>query len=140
MFDEAAPKLTFEELYVPLNVQPLDGEGKRAVGPPRQITDWARGVLEGGGLASPASSRQVMFIQGEAGRGKSVFCRMFASWARAHFRLAWVPILIRLRDVQEIKDNLSGTLTSQLENEDFVQSDAGWLTDPNVRFLLIFDG
>ena len=133
--DGSKSALTFKDLYVPLSVQRLDAEGKQEIGWPLEINDWANGVL-----ASAEAKREVMFIQGEAGRGKSVFCRMFASWVRERFAKAWVPILIRLRDVQEIKDSLSETLKRELENADFVQSDAGWLTDPNVRFLLIFDG
>ena len=135
VFDEADPKLTYEELYVPLSVQKLDAGGERKVGQPVLITDWVEGILSG-----QFSSRQVMFLQGEAGRGKSVFCRMLASRVRDRFANAWVPILIRLREVHEVKDSLSETLKIQLENEDFVQSDRDWLTDLNIRFLLIFDG
>ena len=54
---------------------------------------------------------------------------------------AFIPILIRLREVRVLENNLAQTLETYLETQDFVQSDrGGWLTDVNTRFLLIFDG
>ncbi len=81
-----------------------------------------------------------MFIQGEAGRGKSVFCRMFADWVQRELHPSFTPILIRLRDLRVLKDNLTDTLENYLQHVDFVTSDSGWLTDKNTRFLFLLDG
>ena len=81
------------------------------------------------------------FLEGDAGRGKSVFCRMLAESVATRLYPAFIPILIRLREVRVLENNLAQTLETHLETQDFVQSDrGGWLTDVNTRFLLIFDG
>ena len=134
VFDEADPPVTFSDLYVPLRVQPLDISGKRTTESVLGIHAWAQKLLE------QSESRKVGFIEGEAGRGKSVFCRMFAAMVRLELFPAFIPVLIRLRDVRVLENNPTKTLETHLEDLDFVQSDSGWLTDENTRFLLIFDG
>ncbi len=132
VFDEV--NVTFGKLYVPLMVQPLDISGKKTYESPIDIHAWAEKLLE------QSEPRKVGFIEGEAGRGKSVFCRMFAAMVRLELYPAFIPILIRLREVGCLESNLTQTLETHLQALDFVQSDSGWLTDKNTRFLLIFDG
>ncbi len=134
VFDEASPLVTFSDLYVPLMVQPLDINGKETGESALGIHAWAEKLL---GQSEP---RKVGFIEGEAGRGKSVFCRMFAPRVRLELFQSFVPVLIRLREVHVLENNLKKTLETHLQDLDFVQSDRGWLTDQNTRFLLIFDG
>ncbi|WP_235111931.1 hypothetical protein [Acaryochloris sp. 'Moss Beach'] len=77
IFDESNPRVCFQDIYVRLEVQPLtqNGEIKDGVSPICSH-EWTRKTLE-----QPANqSRRVMFMEGEAGRGKSVFCRMIADW------------------------------------------------------------
>ena len=90
VFDERDPLIRFRDIYVPLKVQPLtqDGEMQRGANPVN-IHTWAQRLLE-----QPSEPRKVMFVQGEAGRGKSVFCRMFADWVRREMGGAYIPILI----------------------------------------------
>ena len=132
VFDEET--VTFSGLYVPLMVQPLDIGGRETKESPIGIEEWATTLLE------QSEPRKIGFIEGEAGRGKSVFCRMFAAMVRVELYPSFIPILIRLRDVRELENNLTQTLETHLQDLDFVQSDRGWLTDENTRFLLIFDG
>ncbi|MGC1217266.1 MAG: pentapeptide repeat-containing protein [Phormidesmis sp.] len=132
VFDEET--VTFSGLYVPLMVQPLDISGQKMRERPVGIEKWAEELLE------QSEPRKIGFIEGDAGRGKSVFCRMFAAMVRMALYPAFIPILIRLRDVRELENNLTQTLETHLQDLDFVQSDSGWLTDENTRFLLIFDG
>ncbi|NET62824.1 MAG: NACHT domain-containing protein [Symploca sp. SIO2E6] len=82
---------------------------------------------------------QVMFIQGGPGRGKSVFCRMFANWVLEHIHPLWTPILIRLRDIDAFEPNIENTLRAAVKGN-FAKSDDGWLTDSNTRFLFLLDG
>jgi len=132
VFDETT--VNFGNLYVPLRAQPLDISGKKTNESPVGIHAWAEKLLE------QAEPRQIGFIEGEAGRGKSVFCRMFAAAVNLELYPTFIPILIRLRDVRKLESNLTQTLETHLQDLDFVTSDGGWLTDENTRFLLIFDG
>jgi uncharacterized protein YjbI with pentapeptide repeats len=131
IFDEA--HITFRDLYVPLQVKELHDKDDVT----SQIEDFVKLMLD---EADKNKSKQVLFIQGEAGRGKSVFCRMFADWVRQNLHPSFTPILIRLRDVRVLKDNLTETIENYLENVDFIQNDSGWLTDKNTRFLFLLDG
>jgi uncharacterized protein YjbI with pentapeptide repeats len=127
--------LTFCDIYVPLEVQLLDAKGE-------SLTEISLRDLEGWVTESllQSNSSRILFIQGEAGRGKSVFCRMFADWVREKLFPAYVPILIPLRNLKALETTLTDTLASALENYDFVSSDTGWLTDENTRFLFLLDG
>jgi hypothetical protein len=83
-----------------------------------------------------------MFVEGDAGRGKSVFCRMIANWVHEEFGDAFIPIRIRLRDLRKLANNLTETLEDcpDLEQRTFVRGKADWLADKNTRFLIILDG
>ncbi|MEO0537699.1 MAG: pentapeptide repeat-containing protein [Cyanobacteria bacterium P01_A01_bin.123] len=138
VFDESNPLIRFRDIYVPLEVQPLIQDGEVQRGASRvNIHEWAKHLL-----AEPSEPRKVMFVQGEAGRGKSVFCRIFADWVRREMGGAYIPLMIRLRNIRTLANNLTKTLTDcpDLQSVDFVQDHSGWLTDRNTRFLLILDG
>ncbi|MEM9768079.1 MAG: NACHT domain-containing protein, partial [Cyanobacteria bacterium P01_D01_bin.71] len=127
--------LTFCDIYVPLEVKLLDEKGQPLQDtPPRDLENWVTESL------FQTDSLEILFIQGEAGRGKSVFCRMFADWVREILFPAYVPILIPLRSLKVLETTLTETLANALENYDFVSSDTGWLTDDNTRFLFLLDG
>uniref|UniRef100_UPI0039A67869 pentapeptide repeat-containing protein n=1 Tax=Nostoc piscinale TaxID=224012 RepID=UPI0039A67869 len=127
----------FKDIYVPLKARNVDQNGKLDTEKePFDLETWARKLLLS---ASPHTQCQVMFIQGGPGRGKSVFCRMFADWVRQNLHPVWTPILIRLRDIDDFQPSLEETLRSRIK-ADFAQSDDGWLTDRNTRFLFILDG
>ncbi|MBN4001687.1 pentapeptide repeat-containing protein [Nostoc sp. LPT] len=130
IFDET--HITFRDLYVPLQVKELDAKDNANV----ELEEWVKGILND----PDTKPKQVLFIQGEAGRGKSVFCRMFADWVRRELHPSFTPILIRLRDLRVLKDNLTDTLENDLKLVDFVTSDSGWLTDKSTRFLFLLDG
>ena len=130
IFEES--DITFRDLYVPLQVKELDTKNDANL----EIEEWVKAILND----PDAKHKQVLFIQGEAGRGKSVFCRMFADWVQRELHPSFTPILIRLRDLRVLKDNLTDTLENYLQHVDFVTSDSGWLTDKNTRFLFLLDG
>ena len=131
VFDEP---FTFADLYVPLRVQPVNKEGKIADDATLQNSEnWAETELQ-----DSRAQGQVLFIQGGPGRGKSVFCRMFADKVRREWSPIWIPLLIRLRDVQNFAQDFDKTLEDAI-GTDFTK-DAGWLTDRNTRFLLFLDG
>jgi uncharacterized protein YjbI with pentapeptide repeats len=125
--------LTFRNLYVPLEIRLIEGQGKPISGP-CDIGEWAEKHL------LDSTNKEVLFIQGEAGRGKSVFCRMFADWVRASLYPSYTPILIRLREIRHLAQNLSDTLKNILETQQFVTADNSWLTRRDTRFLFLLDG
>ncbi|HEY9675169.1 MAG TPA: pentapeptide repeat-containing protein [Waterburya sp.] len=137
IFDEEQEKqITFRDLYVPLKVKLLDIKGEPILDKELvDIEEWVRAKLDD----SP-KEKKVLFIQGEAGRGKSVFCRMFADKVRQALHPTFTPIVVRLRRLRSLENNLTDTLENYLDTVDFVKSDSGWLTDKNTRFLFLLDG
>lgn len=136
IFDEDNPRIEFKDVYVPLEIQPLTQSGeKEEDSVPINIHVWAQGILEASG------SKKVMFIQGDAGQGKSVFCRMFANWVRQNHTFPYIPLFVRLRNLRTINDNLTETLETcpDLQSVEFVGKE-GWLTNKNTRFLILLDG
>ncbi|NEP90455.1 MAG: low-complexity protein [Okeania sp. SIO2C2] len=132
VFDE---KFTFRQIYVPLEVKPVNSDGKvEETATPQNIEKWAKTIL-----LDKNKDKQVLFIQAGPGRGKSLFCRMFAEWVRRVLHPFYTPILIRLRDVKRFAANIDDTLADAV-GRDFMKTDSGWLTDRNTRFLFLLDG
>ncbi|MBP5974151.1 pentapeptide repeat-containing protein [Brasilonema sp. CT11] len=126
---------SFRDIYVPLKARNVDKNGKIDDKSAQfNLETWAKTIL-----IEQKKKQQVIFIQGGPGRGKSVFCRMFADWVRQYLHPMWTPILIRLRDIDEFQPSLEEILRSRIKY-DFAQSDDGWLTDAHKRFLFILDG
>ena len=122
VFDEPLP-FTFANLYVPLQVQPVNKEGKiDDTATPQNIETWAETLLQ-----DARAQGQVLFIQGGPGRGKSVFCRMFADKVRREWSPIWIPVLIRLRDVKNFAQDFDKTLEDAIATK--FTKDAGWLND-----------
>ena len=127
-------KFSFADIYVPLKVAPVDANGKvNEEEKPFEVEEWTKEML-----LNPQKGKQVMFIQGGPGRGKTVFCRMFADWVRQHLHPLWIPILIRLRDIESFEPSFEKTLQGAVK-ADFARDD-GWLTDSKLRFLFLLDG
>ncbi|NES20502.1 MAG: NACHT domain-containing protein [Symploca sp. SIO3E6] len=127
--------IRFLDIYVPLKAQLVDDNGKvDEAGEPLDLGSWA--IQQ---LIKPKQNDQVIFIQGGPGRGKTVFCRIFANWVRQNLHPLWTPILIRLRDIDAFEPNIENTLRAAVK-ADFAKSDYGWLTDSNTRFLFLLDG
>ncbi|NEQ41336.1 MAG: low-complexity protein [Okeania sp. SIO3I5] len=132
VFDE---NFTFREIYVPLEVKFVKPDGEVDKDAESQnIEVWAKTIL-----LDEDRDKEVLFIQAGPGRGKSVFCRMFADWVRRELHPIYTPILIRLRDVKNFAANIDQTLADAV-GWDFVKTDSGWLTDKNTRFLFLLDG
>jgi hypothetical protein len=134
IFDEK--NISLRDLYVPLKIRLLDQNGQiLEEKEPINLQDWVRTMLD-----DPEKQRQILFLQGGAGQGKSVFCRMFADALSRSLTTTFTPILIRLRELTTLANNLTGTLTNHLQNHAFVSSDSGWLTDRQTTFLFLLDG
>ncbi|MGD1700208.1 NACHT domain-containing protein [Dapis sp. BLCC M229] len=132
VFDE---NFSFRQIYVPLEVKAVKSDGEVDKDAESQnIEEWAKTIL-----LDENKDKQVLFIQAGPGRGKSVFCRMFADSVRRELHPIYTPILIRLRDVRNFAANIDETLANAV-GRDFVKTDTGWLTDRNTRFLFLLDG
>jgi Pentapeptide repeats (8 copies)/NACHT domain len=126
---------TFQDIYVPLQARRVSSAGlPEQDNTPQALQQWAIDWLNDRNKLD-----QVLFIQGEPGRGKSVFCRLFADWVRQHEYPRWVPVLIRLRDVRTLEKDFEETLRKAVDR-DFTRNDPGWLTDRHRRFLFLLDG
>ncbi|MCW6049661.1 pentapeptide repeat-containing protein [Lyngbya sp. CCAP 1446/10] len=129
-----AEKFTFKDIYVPLKAKPIDKNG--SVSEDAEAFDletWAKKLL-----VDEKKQDQVMFVEAGPGRGKSVFCRMFADWVRQNLHPVWTPVLIRLRDIPTLQKSFRETLKEAV-NAGFA-SDDNWLTDRNTRYFFLLDG
>jgi hypothetical protein len=119
---------------VPLKISPVDlQEGIRSDTQIKEIQEWAKSLL-----LDSKKGKQVMFIQADPGRGKSAFCQIFSDLVRKNFHPFWVPILIKLRDIESFDNSLGNTLSTAI-NRQFATK-GNWLTSDNYRFLFILDG
>ena len=130
VFDE---KFCFQDIYVSLEVKPVKNGEIDKDAEAQNMETWAEKILLD-------AKKQVLFIQGGPGRGKSVFCRMFADWVRRELHPIYTPILIRLRNLPHKLPNSFDEILTNAIGTDFVTSDSGWLTDRNTRFLFLLDG
>ncbi|OYQ65412.1 hypothetical protein B9G53_07460 [Pseudanabaena sp. SR411] len=121
----------FEDIYVELQIEAIAKDGSS--GKPQFIEKWALDLL-----SDEDKSGQVLFIQGEPGRGKSVFCRMFADRVRRELYPIWTPILIRLRDITDSVDHFDTFLSYAVKRTFTIGEE--WLNNPNTRFLFVLDG
>jgi hypothetical protein len=127
-------KFSFKDIYVPLKAKPINKNGKLINDAQAfDLETWAKQLLE-----DENKQNRVMFVEAGAGRGKSVFCRMFADWVRQHLHPIWTPVLIRLREILTLQKSFRETLKEAV-NTGFA-SDDGWLTDRNTRYLFFLDG
>ena len=118
---------------MPLEVKPVINGEVDEDAEAQNMETWAEKTLLD-------AKQQVLFIQGGPGRGKSVFCRMFADWVRRELHPIYTPILIRLRNLPHKLPNSFDEILTNAIGTDFVKSDSGWLTDCNTRFLFLLDG
>ncbi|MEM9509747.1 MAG: pentapeptide repeat-containing protein, partial [Cyanobacteria bacterium P01_E01_bin.35] len=129
-------KFSFQDIYLPLKAIPLDAKGEEIENAEEFVLDeWGQKFI-----TNPEESEKVLFIQAGAGRGKSVFCRMFADWVRRNLHPKLTPIVIRLRDIKNYNRPIDEILSNTLSSRDFVKNDPAWLTDSHTRYLFLLDG
>ena len=129
-------KFSYQDIYVPLKAIPLDANGEKEKNAGDFVLEeWAQKFI-----IDPEESGKVIFIQAGAGRGKSVFCRMFADWVRQNLHPSLTPIVIRLRDIENFEQSFEKTLSDSLSHCDFVSNDNKWLTDRSTQYLFLLDG
>ncbi|NJN32263.1 MAG: hypothetical protein HC824_18950, partial [Synechococcales cyanobacterium RM1_1_8] len=126
---------SLQELFVPPQAQPLTLAGDPVVGAAQfPLQQWLHQWLE-----DPQRCNRVLFIEGEAGRGKTTFCQMFADWARTHLHPAWTPVVIRVSEVPPLREQAFDRWLSEAIAQEFTLTDANWIGAANVRFLFMID-
>ena len=131
-------EFSFEDIYVPLKAISLESGGNRISNTDEFVLEeWARTTI-----LDPERQDKVIFIQAAPGRGKTVFCRMFADWVRQNLHPRLTPIFIPLRNIRNFESSLANILSEALSPHDFVASARypAWLTDRNTRYLFLLDG
>jgi uncharacterized protein YjbI with pentapeptide repeats len=126
---------TIKDIYIPLKAQPLDKAGYASSEKPVLLQDWAENYYD---TDSGNALKRILFIQAPPGRGKTVFCRIFADWVREYLHPIWTPILIRLRDIQRLNESFEIILQKAIHAQ-FAKRD-DWLYNPNIRYMFILDG
>ncbi len=119
------------DIYVPPKGVPI---GETTIsGLPISSVDlfaWLQGEL--------ADFRSITWIEAESGCGKTSFLRMFAAHVARHLYPEWMPIVVRLRDIQIGTDFLasiaSGFPQTLAEQVQF------WLDSESIRCLVLLDG
>ncbi|MDJ0731121.1 MAG: glucokinase [Crocosphaera sp.] len=135
--DPNVPKQDFEftlkQLYVSLKGKIIDTleNTKKINKEPLYLEKWAKEKLLD-------EQDKVLLIEGAAGRGKSVFCKMFAYYVYQHLYPLWIPIIIRLQDIEFRPGNLLG-YELQRRVEEYVCSRPDEEAS-NIRFLFLLDG
>jgi uncharacterized protein YjbI with pentapeptide repeats len=126
---------SLKDIYVPLQVKPVKEDG--------EVADYASAenseTYAANWLQDETKSGKILLIQAEAGRGKSVFCQMFAERVRQQLHPIWTPICIRLRDIPTLDLDWEKILAAAVGWEEIASNDR-WLRDSNTRFLFLLDG
>ncbi|WP_414515397.1 pentapeptide repeat-containing protein [Nostoc sp. PCC 9305] len=118
-----------KDIYVPQKGLPIEEniseQDKKAV-KPVDLKTWAQQQL--------TDLETIAVIESEPGYGKTSFCQLWAAQVAQELYPTWMPIVIRLRDVQYGK-----TLIETL-NSAFDVNLSTWLEQENLPCLLLLDG
>jgi uncharacterized protein YjbI with pentapeptide repeats len=123
---------SLKDIYVPPKGLALDTNNQyepKAL-QPFDLTTWLLEELE--------NSSNIIFIEADAGNGKTSFCQMLAAKVAQEIYPDWMPVLIRLRDVSECNTFIE-TICSALPN-DLSTHLAECLNHGYLKCLLILDG
>lgn len=130
-----AENFTFQDIYVSLKSQAIDANGNlNQYSPPVILEDRVKDILN-----QEKFSDQVIVIQGKAGSGKTLFCRLMSDWVRQEMYPQWTPIVIHLNDFKIVQPSFEYNLRSHLKNT-FAKYRDHWLTSGVTRFLFFLDG
>jgi uncharacterized protein YjbI with pentapeptide repeats len=131
---------SYKDIYVPLNARCLDRKKDEPLGLERKKDEPLESLVKNW-LRDSEKQAKVMFVQATPGRGKTLFCRMFAEFVRANLYPIWIPIFIELKSINnEASLSLREKLTEAVNKSFADGANGGWLSDRNTRFLFLLDG
>ena len=129
-------KISLKDLYVPLYVREYSSWNhgiNSSTGEGTNIHRWVKDLLISG-------VDEIILIQGESGQGKSAFCEVFAEELSKEPDLDFIPVLIRLQEIKEVKEDLWETLQPCLKCHMYFLNNHHWLVDTSLKFLILLDG
>ncbi len=122
-----------KDIYVPLTGllcdKIADDVEKKDV-KPLDLMAWGREQLD--------DLTTIAVIESESGYGKTTFCQTWAAEIAEEYYPTWIPVLIRLRDINYGK-NLAETLNSAFSVNEKINL-GNWLEQDYPRCLLLLDG
>ncbi|PLZ45031.1 hypothetical protein CBP27_00915, partial [Fischerella thermalis WC542] len=122
-----------KDIYVPLNGLPIndsDSQPEQKTVEAIDLMTWVRQQL--------VDLDTIAVIESEPGYGKTSFCQMWTAVAAKELYPAWIPILIRLKDVKYGK-TLAATLNSGFALNRYIHL-GDWLQQDYPPCLLVLDG
>ncbi|PMB09431.1 hypothetical protein CEN49_06650 [Fischerella thermalis CCMEE 5273] len=122
-----------KDIYVPLNGLPIndsDSQPEQKTVEAIDLMTWVRQQL--------VNLDTIAVIESEPGYGKTSFCQMWTAVAAKELYPAWIPILIRLKDVKYGK-TLAATLNSGFALNRYIHL-GDWLQQDYPPCLLVLDG
>lgn len=93
-------------------------------------------------IQEPQSKREVIFIEGDSGFGKSTFCSVFAEHIYINNEISFVPICISMKYIEMDHDEEQGdfNLDKFLVENAGIPLSPNWKDDQNNQLLFIIDG
>ncbi|MGP1387822.1 MAG: hypothetical protein ACTS2F_30070, partial [Thainema sp.] len=124
------PEISLGQIYTQLEVEEIDSNGKISAGQrPISSHSWVNKILLAGELTKP------ILIQGDSGQGKSSFCSMYFREVYRELYPAYIPVLINLREIEDVKETLTKTFEGCLEFRfPSLLRNRQWLSDPTKRY------
>ena len=129
-------QFTLQDIYVPLKAQRLNKKGqidKQQL--PIDLESWTINLLQ-----DQKKQDKIIWIQAEAGKGKTVFCHIFAEYIRLNLHPIWTPVLVNIRDIKKVEQKFEDTLKTVIDKDFCIVNDDNWLKDKNTRYLFLLDG
>ena len=126
-------KISLRQLYVQLKIQEIHQENS-SNNEPIDSHSWVKNLLRSN------NRKQIIFIQGDSGQGKTALCRMVASEIYREKSFDFIPIFIQFQDLSRISNKLVETLETCLQAYPFFYSKEDWFTDSKQKFLVMLDG
>ncbi|MBD2441431.1 pentapeptide repeat-containing protein [Nostoc sp. FACHB-110] len=115
-----------KDIYVPIKGLPVAANNTNAV----DVRKWVEEQLE--------NLETITVIESEPGYGKTSFCQIWAAQVARELYPKWMPVIIRLRDIQ-YGQTLAETLNSGFGFNSQINL-ANWLEQEHPQYVLILDG
>ncbi|HEY9799771.1 MAG TPA: pentapeptide repeat-containing protein [Leptolyngbyaceae cyanobacterium] len=117
---------SLKDIYIP----PVGIPQETSVGKPVDLQTWVEQQL--------TDLETITVIESEPGYGKTSFCQIWAAEVALKLYPNWLPVVIRLRDIQYGKSLLE-TLNSGFTFNSYTNL-ATWLEQAHPRCILLLDG
>ena len=130
--------ICLDELYVSLEIKEKEwGDSDKDL-QDKQSVDIAEWVTSK--VLDLEQKNSLVIIEGTSGQGKTAFCKIFVGRVKEKIYPAYIPIYIRLQDINSRFTDIKESLNKYLSTIRYFNENKEWLTDSNKRFLIMLDG